>query len=117
MANAVGKLISDLTEYIEVKTEQIKLRVISRVAKMLSSVISLSLLAALGLFFIFFLSFALANVLNEAFNSSHIGYFIISGFYFLIIIIIFILMKSKKIQGWLESLILKAAEREDEQDT
>lgn len=116
MANAIGKVINNITEYIEIKTEQLKLRIVTKLAKMLSGVISLSFLMATGLFFMFFLSFAVGFLLNDVLESTYLGFFIIAGFYLLIIILILILVKTKKIQGWFEQIIIKAAEKGDEQD-
>lgn len=116
MANAIGKIITNITEYIEVKTEQVKLKVVARLAKLLSGALSLSFLAMVGLFFAFFLSFAIAFSINEALDSASVGFYIIAGFYFLIIIVTFILVKKGKVQNWLEKLILKISEQEDEQN-
>ena len=116
MANAIGKVIQNITEYIEIKTEQIKLKIVARLARTLSAVLSSSFVAMMGLFFILFLSFAVALSLNSYFENDYAGFYIIAGFYFLIILITFILVKTKKIQRWFESLIIKIAEQEDEQD-
>lgn len=114
MASAIGETISKLKEYVDVKTEQIKLIVLARVSSILSNVISLSIILLFSFFLIFFLSFAIANLLNEIFESLYLGYFLISSFYLLIIIIVLILAKRGIIQGWIESLIVNNSEKEDE---
>ena len=55
-----------------------------------------------------FLSFGLANYLNDTLGSSFLGYLIVGGFYLLDVIIIGILAKRGSIQGWIEKLILAA---------
>ena len=107
-------IINRLTEYFKLKAEQIKLEVMARVAGVLSQVLVFSLVAFLGLFLIFFLSFALGSYLNEILESQYQGHLIVSGAYFLLLIIIILLARTGKIQGWLESAILKMDEDNDE---
>lgn len=116
MANEIGKMISNISDYIEIKFERLKLRVITKVAKVMSAAISLSLITVLFLFLILFLSMAVAFLINDAMDSNYLGFFIVAGFYLVIIVIILILVKSRKIQGWFEKLIINIAEKEDEQD-
>lgn len=115
MASSTRKVIDNIVEFIEVKTEQIKLKIISRVARMLSGVIALSMLALFSMFFLFFLSFAFAEMINAGLNSTYLGYLIISGGYLLIIIIVVLLLKTRKMQKWIESLIMKLEEAKYEQ--
>lgn len=117
MAHVVGDIIDKIKEYIEVKTEQIKLMALARLAKVFSGILTLSIILLIGFFLLFFLSFALAYVLNDALGSTHLGFFLICGFYLLIIIIMLILSRKGIIQGWFESLILNISEGiEDEDD-
>jgi len=116
MASSISKLISNISEYIEVKFEKLKLTLITRLAKILSAVLSFSLAGFLALFFLFFLSFAFAYLLNDLLASLYWGFFIVAGFYLLLIIIILLLAKNRTLQGWFEGLILKFAEQEDEED-
>ena len=51
------------------------------------------LLLVLGGFLIFFLSFAFVEWFNEIYLSKYHGYLIVSGFYFIILIIIFLFRK------------------------
>jgi len=118
MASSTRKLIDNIIEFVEVKTEQIKLRIISRVAKMLSAVLTFSIVALLAFFFFFFISFAFAELMNDYLSSEYYGYFIIAGVYFIFILIIILLMKSRKLQSWIESLIvnLEEAKNDTEQE-
>lgn len=112
----LGKIISTITEYLEVKTEQLKLRIISNLIGVLSKAISIVFLTIVGLFFVLFLSLAIVHVLNEVLESTHLGFFIVSGFYLLTLVLIFILMKTKTIYGWLEIFIFRITEKEDGRD-
>lgn len=115
MASSTKKVIDDIIEFVEVKTEQIKLKIITRVSRMLSGVIALSMLALFSMFFLFFLSFAFAEMINSNLESTYLGYLIISGGYFLIILAVVLLLKTKKMQRWIERFIMKFEEAKYEQ--
>lgn len=114
MANSVGDLIDKIKEYIELKTEQLKLLAIERLAKVLSGILSISIIFFISLFFLFFLSFAFANYLNGIFESTFIGYLILCGIYVLMTLILAFLIKRGIVQSWFEKIILKAAENEQD---
>ena len=92
MASSTKKVIDDIIEFVEVKTEQIKLKIITRVSRMLSGVIALSMLTLFSMFFLFFLSFAFAEMINSSLESTYLGYLLISGGYFLIILTVVLLL-------------------------
>ena len=114
--SSASKVIENIIEFIEVKTEQIKLKVISRVARLLSGVFALSFIAVLMLFFLFFLSYAFAIMINLKLESEFLGYLIIAGVYLFLIILLFFLLKSRKLQRWIEALIIKLEEAKYEHE-
>ena len=116
MAESKSNTVERLTEYVHIKTEQFKLRIVSSVSRLIANVVSFSFFAVLGAFFVFFLSFGLGAFLNSVLNSEFYGHLIIAGFYLLLILIIFLLAKTNKLRDWFEDLILKAIEREDESE-
>lgn len=109
-------MVERILEYVQIKMEQIKLRIITHVSRILANVIALALIGMLALFFVFFASFSLGAYLNELFNSTFLGHLAIAGGYLLVIIIIFLMMKTGKMQSWFENIILNIAEKEDEQE-
>ncbi len=115
MASSIGDIVEKITEYIQIKTELIKLKVIGHVSRVLSNVIAIALIGVIAFFFFFFLSFSLGSYLNSLLESEFLGHLIVAGFYLLLIIIIFLLVKTGKIQSWLENLILKIAEQEEDE--
>ncbi|WP_462247581.1 phage holin family protein [Ekhidna sp.] len=117
MASSARQVIDNIIEFIEVKTEQIKLKIIAKVARMLSGVIAISMLGLFSLFFLFFLSFAFAEIINQSLNSAFWGYLIIAGAYLLVIILIVLLLKTKKLQKWIEAMIMKIEEAKYEQES
>lgn len=116
MASSARKVIDNIIEFVEIKTEQIKLRIIARVARMLSGIMALSIVTILAFFFLFFISFAFAEMINAAMNHTYYGYLIIAGVYLLIIILVMILVKSRKLQKWIETAIIKLEEAKYEQE-
>lgn len=97
-----------ISEYVKVKTDQIKLDVAGHISRIMTLVIGYLIIAVLFLFFILFLSIALANYLNYLFGNPVYGYLIIAGIVFLKVLIIFILVKSGKLDKMLEKAILKS---------
>ena len=116
MASSIGDIVEKITEYIQIKTELIKLKIVGYVSRILANVIAFAFISVIAFFFLFFLSFSLGSYLNYRLESEFMGHLIIAGFYLLGIIVIFLLAKTGRIQGWLENLILKVAEQEDEQE-
>ncbi|NQZ76129.1 MAG: phage holin family protein [Ekhidna sp.] len=110
------KVIDNLIEFIEIKTEQIKLKIISRIAKMLSGIIAFSLLVFFTLFFVLFLSFALAQLINYWMDSIFWGYLVVSSFYLLVMVIVFILVKTRRLQRGIENFILRLEEAKHDQE-
>ena len=115
MSNSVSEFIQNISDFIEVKTERIKLRLISKVATASSVALSISLFAIAIFFVVFFLSFGLAYLINDALNSSYLGFLILAGFHCIVITIVFILFKRKIIQSFFESLLIKLMENEEDE--
>lgn len=106
----INNVVDKLTEYFQVKIDKIKLDLIAQVSKILANFMALILIGVVGLFFFIFGSVALGAFLNEALESVYLGYLILCGFYFLMLIAIFILIKTKVIQRWMEALFLSLSE-------
>jgi len=109
-------LINRITEYIKIKTEQIKLEIIGHSARLLSHVLVVGFLVILGLFFLFFISFGLSAYFNQLFNSTFLGYLTVAGLYLLVIVLISILARTGKIQNWIEATIVKAMDEMEEDE-
>ncbi len=116
VASSVGDIVEKITEYIQIKTELIKLKVIGYVSKIVATVLGLAFISVIAFLFVFFLSLGLGSYMNSLLESEFLGHLIVAGFYLLLIIIIFLLVKTGKVKSWLENLILKIAEQEDEQE-
>ncbi len=116
MATSIRKIVDQIAEYAEIKTEQIKLKFVSKVSRLLATVLSLVLIGFLGLLLLFFLSLSVGEVLNESLESNYWGYFIITGFYIILVTIVLLLAKAKKISSWFERLILYIVDQENDKN-
>ena len=116
MASSINDIVEKITEYIQVKTELIKLKIIGQISRLLANVLALGFIAMIAFFFLFFLSFGFGSYLNTVLDSNFFGHLIVAGCYLLLMLVIFLLMKSGKIQGWIENLILTITEQDEHED-
>lgn len=103
----VNKLVDKLTEFIKLKGEQLKIEVLSHVARILAYVITFIAIGLIVSFLGLFGALTLAVVLNYWLDSTVLGYVIVSGILLIVLLIMIFLLKSEKIQRWLESMIIK----------
>ena len=111
----INKLVDKLSEYIRLKGEKLKLDIIAQVSRLLAHFVALLTMAVIGLFLLVFLSLALGNYLNYLMESPHYGYLIVAGGYLILLIIIFLLLRTNKIQRWLEATFVKFSENISDQ--
>ena len=100
-------MIDKLTDYIKLKGDQLKLEVLSHVARVLAYAITFIIIGLIAAFLGLFASLTLAVYLNYLLESVYLGYVIVSCFLFLLLIVFLVLLKTEKIQRWLESMIVK----------
>lgn len=109
------ELKNDILEYLELRTELIKLSLIEITAKATTSLVSAISLMVLFIFFLFFLFLALGFYLGDLLGSPFKGFGIIALFY-MILIILFILIKKKNIEQPLTDKIIENLTQQNEQD-
>lgn len=109
----LSEVIRSIREYLRLKAEQIKLEVMARTAKIMSHLIVFSMMIFMGLFLVFFLSFAFGTYLNVVFDNPYAGHLSVAGVYLLGLIIIGILAKTGRIQRMFETLIIRMNDQLD----
>jgi len=114
MANSFSNTVEKITSFIEVKIEQIKIKLIRASSKVIGNIIGISIITVFTLLFLLFLTIGVANWINHLLNSPFWGYFIISGFYLFLIIILFSLLNTGKINSWIEQAIANSEQEEYE---
>lgn len=109
----INNVLDRISAYIQVKGEKIKLEVMAKMATFLGHFVAFLLLFLVGFFFFVFASIALGAYLNMILQSVYLGYLIISGFYFILAIILILLIRTRKFQKWLEVLFIQLSENSD----
>jgi len=105
----VNSLIDKIISLIKIKGDQVKLELISKFSTFLALSILFFTLVILSLLMLIFLSLGIAVIFNEFLMSAYWGYFIASVFFFLMIIMVVWMIRSGKIQNWLEEAIIESS--------
>lgn len=102
----IGKLIENLTGFIKVKIELLKLDILEEISKGIANLFSLMILMILGLFVLAFASLTLAIFINNYLETPYMGYLIITGFYAVILLVFILLAKSGKLAVLIEDQLI-----------
>lgn len=106
----INKLLDRVTDYIRVRGEKLKLDIIAQTSRLLAHFVTFLCIAVIVLFMLIFLSLALGAYLNAVLNSPHLGYLIVAGIYLIFLFAMIILLRSNKMQAWLETLFINLTE-------
>ena len=77
----LDNLVENLKGYVETHIELLKIEIREDVAKVLAKALMVLIVVFLALIFLLFLSIGLAHYLNNFFEKSQIGYWIVAGIY------------------------------------
>ena len=105
----MNSLINKIISLLQIKADQVKLELISKFSTFLSLLVYIFTLVILSLLMLIFLSLGIAVVFNEYLMSAYWGYFIASGFFLLMIILFLCIFRFRKIQNWLERVIIESS--------
>lgn len=83
-------MVKILKDYIENHVELLKLDATEKTLKIIGISVPLFLMSIMGSFFIILLNIGLALLLGKWVNNYALGFFILSGFYLLMIILAFV---------------------------
>jgi Putative Actinobacterial Holin-X, holin superfamily III len=87
---SIRSLIDKSKDYLETQLELTKLKTIDKSSDVLSTAIVFVFMAFLGVLVLMFVSIAVALLIGESMGSYHSGFFIVGGFYALLLLIIFL---------------------------
>jgi uncharacterized membrane protein len=107
----LDNLIDNISGYAEARLDLLKIEIREEVAKTLSRAVVIMAVIVTALIFLLFFSIGLANLLNEYFTHSYVGYWIVAGIYG-IPCIAFLLFK-KKISTYFEQKMLELIKQKD----
>ncbi|MEQ8714284.1 MAG: phage holin family protein [Cyclobacteriaceae bacterium] len=114
----VDRLIETVTDYAKVRIDLLKVDLIERISGLAALIITFLVIFMLGLFLMAFASLTLGSFLNEVLESSYLGYLIVTVFYVIILTVVVIILKSGKLQAFLETIVAESMQtsEEDEQE-
>lgn len=103
----LDELIDTLTEYIKIKLELIKLNMVEELSEIIAQVIALFLIFTVFMFFLTFGSITVASFLNHLWQSTYLGYGVVTLAYLLILLFFVYLLRSGKLKEAVEEQIAK----------
>jgi len=99
-ADSIKTLIDKSKDYLDTKIELTKLKTIDKSADVLSTVVVMVSMIFISFLLILFLSIALAIMLGKMLGDYSYGFFIMGGFYAVILLVIYI-----KREKWIKTPI------------
>lgn len=91
--------------YIRIEVERIKASAQEKLTEVISKLVILVAIGLVALFVLMFLSVTVGLLLNDALDSSYLGFLIVTGFYILVLVFLFL------IKNHFERRILSMAKR------
>ena len=106
----LDNLVENLSGYFEARVELIKIEIREEIARVISNALMVGVLFLLGLLFLIFFSIASAIYLNHHLNHSSAGFWIVSGIYGLMGLIVVLFRKN--IGLYFERYLIEQAKRQ-----
>jgi len=118
IADNVSEVIDSARKYIDANIDLLKLTLLERLSKVVSLIISTTLVLLVASLFVLFFSFAAAIFFGHLLHSLESGFLIVSGIYLLLILLFWRLRKKLVINPVIRSLneILFPENESDEKD-
>ena len=91
--NALGDLFSKTTGYLETRAELLKLKAIAKTSDMASSFVSRMVVGVLAVMVIVLLNIGVALWLGHILGELYLGFFAVTGFYLLVLVILYVARK------------------------
>ena len=101
--NNIEKLLSNVKEYAEVRFDLVSLNFQDKLSVVVSSIVSIVIIAVLSLLIFLFASIGAALWLGEYFQNNAIGFFCVMGFY---IFLTFLLLVNR--EKWIKFPIMNS---------
>ncbi len=101
-----------LSGYVEDRIELLKLELQEDTASVGAKILLFTVMLIFGLFFILFISVALAIFLNSVFDHDFVGYLIMAGIYLIFTTVAFALKDNTRIKNILYKTIAKSFDKE-----
>lgn len=109
----LGKLFDKLIGYLQVRFDVLKLSVIERIAVVMGFCMLMILGMMLSSAILLFLGIALSEYFGELTGSVTIGYFIVTGIFALLLVLVFIFKRT--VMKWFAGLFVSLLTNDDEE--
>lgn len=93
VTNSINDLKENIRAFTHSSAEYYKLNLYKNLTKGIISLITVLLIGFFGLFGLIFLSIAIAVLLSNLLDSPSAGFFIVAGFYILLVVLMFVVGK------------------------
>ncbi|MDH3709223.1 MAG: phage holin family protein [Cyclobacteriaceae bacterium] len=119
-ASRFEDLIEHLIGFLETKSEILKLELKEELVRIIAKLVSSLVIIILIALFFLFLSVAVGNFLNVLWQSEYLGYAALGGFFFLLWMVMLLLKRSTwyhQVIGYFTDKMLDTSKKEDEGTT
>jgi hypothetical protein len=93
MIEDITNIKNDIQEYVEVRFDLIRLHVAENLSHIVSNAATVAIIGFFLFFIFFFLSFAAGYYFAHIFNSNELGFLLVAGFYFLMMLVFLVFRK------------------------
>jgi len=104
IADNISEVIDASRKYLEANLKLFKLSLLERLSKVVSLIISTTLVMMVGILFVLFLSLSAAVFIGDLLHSRALGLLIMAMFFFLIVIFLWVKRKTLVINPVIQSL-------------
>lgn len=104
------EFIGSISGFTRAKSEEVKLRMQDKLAFILSKVAILAAIFLMFLFLLLFASLTASQYLNDVMDSSFAGYGIVSLFYLVMVIILFLIKNVEPLNNFIRNVTAKIVE-------
>ncbi len=105
-SSSIESLIDRVKSYVETRVDLLKLKAIDKSSSFLSMLVLLIILSSVGLIFIILVNIGLALYIGSLTGSAYCGFFIVSGFYLITGLVIFI-FRDKWLKTPVSNMVIK----------
>jgi polyferredoxin len=112
----IDAIIENLTGLIEARMELAKLEIKEEVAKVGAKIVAVIVFSFLLVMIIIFFSISVGAMLNGLLESTFVGFAIVTGFYFLVLVLLISFNAHKWLQQKLEEVLIKFVDTNEEDE-
>jgi len=114
---SLDKLIENFEGYLDARIELVKYDLKELMVSILTRSLIFLAMAVFGLAGLLCLNFALANLLNYLFENQFAGYFILSGIYFLITLVLYLNRENQSLKDKIELSLRQSMNQPKQEST